>query len=91
MTPADFNRWPALLTRSQVLEVLGISKRTLCTLRIPLTSRQQAVPFGKIGALRGWHPSQQQPLSGPVHWHYRKSDVAVIVGPPYDTTHDYPV
>ena len=70
MTQNEFNRFPLLLTRQQVVEV-GVSEKVIDEIAVVLTAGTDVVPFGRIGGVK---------INGGPKKLYRKKDVAVILG-----------
>ncbi len=77
MTNEEFARLPELLSRAQVVRA-GIPENSVDTIRVALTSPDQRVPYGKIGAVQ--LPGRKCKSAKAAKWKYRKADVAKMRG-----------
>lgn len=70
MTREEFNRMPALLSAAQVGEC-GVDRKALVEMTVVLTTGEEKVPFGKIGAVPYGHGRKKR---------YRKADLSKLIG-----------
>jgi hypothetical protein len=83
MTSTDLNHLPFLLTRAQVVQILGINDKVIDAIRVEVTREGQAVPWPKIGAIRGLGCSTRK---GAGNYKYRREDVIRLAIDPHPQT-----
>lgn len=78
MTDQQIKALPELLKRSQVRTLLGLNDGAIDCLRLELVTGREAVPMGKLGAVRGLARANGRKGGG--YWRYRRADVFRILG-----------